>query len=346
MKIIQTSDWHLWDKHKYSINNSRMKKIIENIQFIIDYAIDNKVKMIIVCGDIFHIYNPNENVMKELAKLTKYAINSGIKMRYIPGDHDTNGEVYSLDTFKTLLDLKKSSDVKIILENYYQETVNNYDIYYVPFQLNLKDKLNSIEVNSKNSLLFSHFALNQAETSTGKKLDAKIKESDIKKWKYVGLGDFHKAQRIGNARYSGSIIKINRGEREDKKSFYVLTLSNKIKIKRVYLDDIEFIDIHISYNDIKKIKLNEFKIDKSFIKLFIYGNIKDGSEIFNLKKRMYDKGASDVSEKIIKENVDEDKKKISFNTDVREASKQFYKDSNKKSKFGLKVGIKFIEDNL
>lgn len=363
--IIHTSDWHIWDKHKYSIDGSRLIQLKNSIIKIIKYAIHNNIKLIVVAGDIMNVNNPDENNMKILAELTIMCITNNIKIRYIMGDHDSNGINYSLESLNNFLSIGDTKDMLKIFP-----AVNNISVYseisgcgvnivYVPFQLKLKEAIilaRKKKMHGYYNILFAHLGLNKAMASSGKRITNKITVNDLKGWDYVGLGDYHLAQRIGNIRYSGSVIRINWGERNDKKSFYYIKRNsdNSRKIKRISLLDIDFIEMKILYKNISKVILkiknglwNEKKIKNSFIKLFIYGNILSGDKIYIIKYELYKQGAKSVKEKIMgKYSLSEDKNKIdSLSMNVIDASEKYYKKNRKnKDNKELKFGLDLIQE--
>jgi len=61
--FIHISDLHIYDKHKYSIDNSRLKMIKRNLNKISEFAISKLVNMVIITGDIFHTHNPDERCL-------------------------------------------------------------------------------------------------------------------------------------------------------------------------------------------------------------------------------------------------------------------------------------------
>jgi len=97
---------------------------------------------------------------------------------------------------------------------YYEKVEQNINIVYVPFGDNLLKTFKSIHKYKVNilsdniNLLFTHAGLNLAVASSGKKIEGNITEKMLRGWDYVGLGDFHRAQDMGNnIYYSGKIRK-------------------------------------------------------------------------------------------------------------------------------------------
>ena len=113
MDTIHTSDWHVWNKHKYSINNSRTKQLTIILKRIVGYAIKRKIGMIVVAGDVMNVNNPDEYCLKILSSITRLCIDNKIMIRYLMGDHDTNGIDYSLESLHKILSVTDKKWVRI-----------------------------------------------------------------------------------------------------------------------------------------------------------------------------------------------------------------------------------------
>ena len=104
VKFVHTSDWHIYDKHKYSKDGERLKELVCNCEEIIEGAANAECDRLIIAGDIFHHYNPSETLLQTFAKLISKAIQLNVKTRVIIGQHDTNGTVYSLQSLQNHLE--------------------------------------------------------------------------------------------------------------------------------------------------------------------------------------------------------------------------------------------------
>jgi len=81
------------------------------------------------------------------------------------------------------------------------------------------------------ALLVAHAYVRTAETSNLFRMteaeDIPIEPQDLPSWAYIALGHVHKAQTIGgrsSARYSGSIDRLDAGERNDEKSCLIVDI--------------------------------------------------------------------------------------------------------------------------
>lgn len=318
--FIHTADIHLYDNHKYSVDGSRLNSIYKNLLRMIKYISKKNVdvKMIIIAGDIFHIYNPSENIIKLFSKFVKIAVKNGVSVKVITGNHDTNGINYAFESLSNINDLggyNNSFNVFPIKndEAIYTEIIRDVNFVYVPWQENLSQVLRKVKnkrIKDKYNVLITHCAVDGALTNSDHEMkNTKITKKILSGWDYVALGDFHSYQCLGeNIYYSGNISKYVWDERHADKAFNYVEIDSVsgVKIKKVKLPDSEFIEIKIDYDQIdeylneKIIEVDGKKIAGSFIKLFVFNQTGYGEKVVELKKHLIKCGAMDVYFKIIK----------------------------------------------
>jgi DNA repair exonuclease SbcCD nuclease subunit len=368
-RFIHTADWHLWDKHKYSVNNSRLKKIIRNIKFIIKFAIKKKVDAVFVAGDLTHVYNPDEKVLNQLTKIFKYAIDNGIKLRIINGNHDTDGLNHSLESLQNIISSLDTDMIKIFTFKKDQQAISYREFFskqlgegvanilhvsvtYVPYQDDMAHTISSAKEvacfnNFDRNIIVSHCAVDGAYASSGKKLKSNITLKHFEGWDYAALGDYHKYQKLSESvYYSGSAIRLNKGERNDIKGFNYVVISkeekqkSKMVIKKINLSDIEMIELKLDYSKLKDNygvirKIKNKLVKDSIINLSIIGSIGTGDKLIKLKKALYAGGATEIYDKIINinYNANEINNKLDLSLDISEATEKYAKRKNKNEKY-------------
>ena len=346
-KFIHTADIHLYENHKYSIDGSRLKAIERNLMLMVKYAIKKKIDFIILAGDIFHVYNPSENLLKIFTNVVKYAVTNGVNVRVLSGNHDTNGVDYAFASLNDIENLYPDvgiggmATLRIISLKKGEEVIDtekfgNTNFVYVPWQENLPTVLmNAKKKRNKDlfNVLVTHCAVDSASTNSGYSIkNTKISKSMLSGWDYVALGDFHKYQNLGeNIYYSGSISKTVWDERHDDRAFNFVTIDSDnvgVKIKKIKLPDSEFIELKIKNKDIdewlhggKYMTVAGKSMDGAFIKVFITDYDGAGNKIMDLKKKFIDSGAKDVFFRLVKKvesdavNIDGDE--IHLNLDIK-----------------------------
>lgn len=222
MKFIATADWHLslYGQSPININSNlpqTLHDIIKVIENIANYAINEKIDKIVIAGDIFHnksiIYSVAQSLFLDFIRKFKK-----IEFILISGNHDCGSRASSLIT--SLKCTESESNVTMI----YEPTIIE-NIIFVPW--NPKTMINTIK-ESKCKYLVSHFGLNEAALSSGISVVSDISLKDLKHFKYCFLGHYHKPQNISNVYYSGSIIQLDLGERNEEKRFLVVDTDNDI----------------------------------------------------------------------------------------------------------------------
>lgn len=293
---------------------------------MVKYAIKQHIDMIIVAGDIFHVHNPTEKMLKVLTEFISLAVKNGIMVRIITGNHDTDGINIAFESLKNMDNLYSFDGDHPMLQFYfhkqneiavYEEKIRGVQFLFVPWQNNMDGAINKareIRTDVIPSVLVTHCAVDGALTNSEHEMKkTKITKKMLSGWNYVALGDFHKYQNIDeNIYYSGSIVKTIWDERHDRRAFNVATFGRQGEIKKVYLPDIEFIEIEMNYSIIDeytKDKIQEIDgkvVENSYIKVFITGEIGFGEKINLLKEHLIKCGARDVITKIVQtvRNID------------------------------------------
>ncbi len=221
MKFLHTSDWHVGRTIR---NRSRQDEHRDVFAEIIDIARQEHVDAVLVTGDIFHERRPSleaqELVAETLAELACAQIPSVV----IPGNHDDPG---LLRTLKPLGDL-----VRVHIVSDFSEDLASQIIPIVARDGKEKALLGCLPY------LHPHLVLSAAE-GAGTSEDARLSayQSKVQDYfralpvnagflpahvQYVALGHLHKPQSIpgakAQARYAGSILQMDFGERDQKKS--------------------------------------------------------------------------------------------------------------------------------
>lgn len=364
LRFAHSADWHI-DRHEtYSINGSRLKQLYRNALRIVKYAVKAKCEYIIVVGDIFDNENPDEQLLKVFAKIIKVGLKNGLKWRILIGNHDTDGEHHSLESLEDILDNIDGNKLKIISND--GGKVSDWEFWgdyaqvcYIPYQENMIEQISKVKksntwIPGRKRIIVVHGGVDMAYASTGKKLSSKLTLDMLKGYDYVALGDYHPYQKLGNENiyYPGSIIRLNFGERNDQKAFNIVSVSDEIKVKKVKLPDIEFIQVRIKYSQCKKFRGKIFEkfrgqnVDGGFVKLFIYGSIGTGEDIYYVKKAFYDSGAVQVYEKIIstKDNYDSgEESELELSIDLIESCDKYARSKTKDEQI-INYGLEKIKD--
>jgi len=218
MKAVVSADIHLSAYGSDEIVEEsglpqRLHSIMTTLYQMSDYARKHKCN-IIFAGDVFH----NKSIIHSIAQslfLDYIRKNDDIFFHIIDGNHDLSSK-----SGVGVSALKCVDNEKNVKTYHVGEKVEN--ILFVPWN---KYMIPSIK-DSSADFLISHFGLNEGMLNSGISIVSDISLKDLKNYKYVILGHYHKPQFIENDKtkvyYVGSPIELDRGERGDDKRFLVI----------------------------------------------------------------------------------------------------------------------------
>jgi len=130
------------------------------------------------------------------------------------------------------------------------ETYTEGNITFVPFHHQIFDILKSLK---SNDILASHFGLSEAMLQSGLSKIDKIKLSDLKKFKLLLLGHYHKPQHLSNEYsnlyYCGGFTNHSWNDKNETKRFLIydtetlkvesVPMENQIEYKEFVIDNLE-----------------------------------------------------------------------------------------------------------
>jgi exonuclease SbcD len=345
MKILHTSDWHLGHKFNGFDRSEEFKLTLDWMRSFIE---QEKIDILIISGDIFDVYYPSQEVLKDYYNFLSSLKNLLKKIIIIAGNHDS---IHTLSAPKEIL---KYLDIEIISGN--EDEINNMDnfiininkelsIIAVPFlreailnkkfsNKNLQEAIYDFyqtlfKKTKKRIITTGHF------TVTGGKLTGDEKEIYIgniettskdvfKGAEYVALGHLHKYQEIDkNIVYSGSLLSMNFNDNEIKKVVVYDTDEKEYKAFNIpkYRDILKFKGKKEEIeNDIKNYHPKKLE---GFLEIEINENITK-NEIETLKNLAKNNGLNLISVKVpVKENI---KKRTNKNVSLLEIFENEFKD--------------------
>ena len=268
MLVIHTADIHIGVENysrpdPESRTSSRLQDFLTSFDELVDYAIDEKADLVLVCGDAYKSRNPTQTHQREFVKRISKLAQKGIQVFLLAGNHDSPnipGPATTLDIFSTLeienvhvaSELKTeviktaNGNIQIIslpwvrkgdfmsLSEYNQLSNENLN---KAIEKKLVEDLNTEIGNldsSMPSILASHVSVDLAKTSSeksmtlGKDYILPTESLASNKLDYVALGHVHKHQVLNDdppVVYSGSLERIDFGEEKDSKGFCAISIS-------------------------------------------------------------------------------------------------------------------------
>jgi len=110
LKIIHFADLHLGVENYGRLNpktglSSRLEDFLSSFDQVVDYAIKNKVDLVIFCGDAYKSREPTQTQQREFAKRVNRLATIGIPVFLLIGNHDLPnavGRATAIEIFDTL----------------------------------------------------------------------------------------------------------------------------------------------------------------------------------------------------------------------------------------------------
>ncbi len=272
MKILHFADLHLGVESYGRIDpatglSSRFLDFLSALDQVVDYAVENKVDLVLFCGDAYKSREPSQTQQREFAKRINRLSTSSIPVFLLIGNHDLPnaiGRATTTEIFDTLA-----------VKNVYVS--NRPEIYRIPTNsgtvqiaslpwlrrsvLLSKEEaknLNFEQINQRlqqvltlkisdlaqkldpalPSILAAHVWVSGTHlrpTLEGSERQMTIGQEHVllvsnmanPAFDYVALGHIHKRQVLSNnppVVYAGSLERLDFGEEEDEKGFYVVEI--------------------------------------------------------------------------------------------------------------------------
>lgn len=269
IKILHTADFHLGARMGSivppSVEDSRREDFYRNMFYIADYAVKNKVDIVIISGDIFNRPDPAGKDFVAFSEFVGKIVSSGIYVVVIAGNHDkpkTTGARNPLEGLQKanlpyFWYFKHTPDEPLVLSIRGRKigiaAIPYIDPKIVKLEIEISyenlikrlvgrfvEKLRGINVDYK--ILMAHLLLAEAKFaeifpiySTEPRISRRTLQEEF--FDYIALGHIHRPQKIGEKiYYSGSIEKIAFDEAPEQKSFYIIELSDgEVSVERVPL---------------------------------------------------------------------------------------------------------------
>ncbi len=277
MKILHFADLHLGVETYGRIDpatglSSRLLDFLNALDQVVDFAIENKVDLVLFCGDAYRSREPTQTHQREFAKRINRLSTSGIPIFLLVGNHDLPnaiGRATTTEIFDTLA-----------VKNVYVS--NRPDIYHIPTksgtiqvaslpwlrrgalltrdetknltfdQINqrLEQALSSVIASNVSKLapklpaiLAAHVWVSGAQVGSERSMTIGQEHALLLSavanpaFDYIALGHIHRHQVLGSdppVVYPGSLERLDFSEEKDDKGFYLVEIDpNKEAGKRL-----------------------------------------------------------------------------------------------------------------
>ena len=244
-KIICSGDWHFGRDNDSRRHN---EYLLEFIDFMVDYAVDNNIESIIQCGDYF------DNRSKVSVETLNYAINGAKKIKngfdgdffVLTGNHD----MY----YKNRLDVSSTNCLEahatLITETRNYVTDSGAEILLCPWVCDGEQWDALVNASEDVDYIFGHFEFRNFYMNENYMMEHGLSHRELKDVKRVITGHYHMRQEKDNVIYIGSPFPFDYNDANDlDRGFVVLdTETNEIeyvnwnKVKILSLSYAEFLE--------------------------------------------------------------------------------------------------------
>lgn len=309
MRILHTSDWHLGAALRGHYD--RKEELFTQIEQICQLTEQHKVDLLVVAGDVFVRRNIFEST-KSLAQTLSPYIKRGLKVLMFPGNHDDKEHFYMM---RALLSVEESQKEQIyIIDKNEVVTINGVQFIIVPYpnipELLEPYKIEASGAKNRNAVLSKAYAtlldslLNSLDPNLPAVFFAHLSISGVisrsekevnydegilmergslpfaPNLAYIGLGHIHQCQKIPHrvpCYYSGSMERMDMGERDDDKFVLLVDIPNNgiANVTQIPLAVTPFYDISLTASEIENLPTTYPDLNKSFFRLNIECDIDD-----------------------------------------------------------------------
>jgi exonuclease SbcD len=275
LKILHFADLHLGVETYGRLNpetglSTRLEDFLKALDKVVDYAIENKIDLVLFCGDAYKSREPTQTQQREFAKRIYRLSSSGIPIFLLIGNHDlpnaigkaTTTEIFDTLTVKNVYVSNRpevhriptpSGDIQVVSLPWLRRSalLTKEDTKNLTFeQINEKMQAAMTEVIANKAkeldpelpaVLAAHVWVTGAKVGSESSMtigqEHALLVSNIihPAFDYVALGHIHKHQVLNEnppVVYAGSLERLDFGEADDEKGFYLVEIEPDEKGER------------------------------------------------------------------------------------------------------------------
>lgn len=305
-KFIHCADSHLGCKPAHL--DIRYNDFFNSFKKLVEDAIANECKYILIAGDLFHLKAINSKTLLNVIELLELAKSYDIKVIVIEGNHD---KAYYVDQ-DSWLEFLKAKEYIILLKHqiidnelviddssiYEDENIRVIGIGYLgsTTQMYLNKLNKKISKSNKFTVLMLHAAVNRLCGTDMGDINSDILKPLSSVVNYIALGHIHSRYEYNDLIYNpGSLENVRltdaRGNKD--KGYYLVSFDEKKKKEVTFIPSIHrtINNINLEIEDlslqevIDYIKNYEFSLESdSMLELTLYGKVKFNPYTLNLEE--------------------------------------------------------------
>jgi len=269
MKILHFADLHLGVESYGRLDpttglSSRLLDFLKALDQVVDYALENRVDLVLFCGDAYKSREPTQTQQREFAKRISRLSTSGIPIFLLIGNHDLPnaiGRATSTEIFDTLVVknvyvsnrpqiyriLTNSGTVQIVSLPWLRRSAlltkeETKNLAFDQINQRLQQALTNVIAAKAQELdrelpaiLAAHVWVSGAQVGSERSMtigqEHALLLSNVAHpaFDYIALGHIHKHQVLSHnppVVYPGSLERLDFSEEEDDKGFYLVEIES------------------------------------------------------------------------------------------------------------------------
>ncbi len=251
--------------------STRLNDFLAVFDELVDYTLENEIDLVLFCGDAYKSREPTQTQQREFARRINRLATTGIPTILLTGNHDlpnaigraTATEIFDTLAIKNVYVANKpetykistlSGDIQVVAIPWLRRSalLANDDTKNLNIeQLNQKMQETIAQIISEKAaalnpslptILAAHVSVSSAKAgsesmmSIGQEPIVLLSSVALPAFDYVALGHLHRQQVLNETPpvvYAGSLERVDFGEENDTKGFYVVDIKTKGKKRKV-----------------------------------------------------------------------------------------------------------------
>jgi exonuclease SbcD len=302
MRLLHTADWHLGNS---LFNHDRTDELFNQVERVCQIAEQNHVEVLLVAGDVFEGRSRLPEITKRLANALSPYVRRGMHVILIPGNHDDREHFRMMHA---LLAIEQGQIERVhIVQTRMLISIAGVQFGVIPYpisELLAPHNSNDIGAAQRHQNLSSAYAdlvravvnefdptmpavfvshINVAGVKTSSERESTYFEDirlgtrdlpDAPNLAYIALGHIHQRQRIDHVvpcYYSGSIERMNFGEREDGKFVLLVDIppNGPASVTEVPLVPTPFYEIHLLSSELNTLNNRFSDLERAYFKIYL-----------------------------------------------------------------------------
>ena len=298
MRILHTADWHLGS----SLGGfDRTEEQFGQVEKVLRLARTHQVDLLLVAGDLFERSRRLPELTKRLANLLREDVEAGLHVLLLPGNHD-NREQFRM--MHALLALDGAQEQRVhVADGNVTFDIDGVQFVIVPYPIRelleapglthsspearsrtisaryaeLIQELTGALDPGRPSVLVAHVTIAGVTTPLDYEInddrELRLGRDDLpSNLSYIALGHIHQQQQIDHSVpcwYSGSIERLNMGERADQKGVLLVDLPphGPAQVLPYRLEATPFLDLHLKSSDVASLAARFPNLARAFVRV-------------------------------------------------------------------------------